>query len=78
MASTVRKILGLALPSILLAGLASFALIEAWVRFSWDDKRGTPGFYLSDPVLGQRLAPGYTRNRGLPQSGPGYDAARPS
>ncbi|MDO8680052.1 MAG: GDSL-type esterase/lipase family protein [Acidobacteriota bacterium] len=59
MASTVRKILVLALPSILLAGLASFALIEASVRFSWDDKRGTPGFYLSDPVRGQRLAAGY-------------------
>lgn len=34
-------------------------LIEAWVRVRWDSKRGTPGFFLSDPVRGNRLAPGY-------------------
>jgi hypothetical protein len=59
MASTIRKLLFLALPSILVSGLASLLLIEAWVRISWDDKRGTPGFYESDPVRGQRLASGY-------------------
>ncbi len=60
MSSTVRKLFLLAVPSILLAGLASLVLIEAWVRLSWDDKRGTPGFYVSDPVRGQRLAAGYS------------------
>jgi lysophospholipase L1-like esterase len=36
------------------------AAIEGWVRWRWDEKRGTPGFYVSDPVLGQRLTPGYS------------------
>lgn len=59
MSPTVRKLLLVALPSLLAAGLVSLALIELWVRFSWDDKRGTPGFYVSDPQRGQRLSPGY-------------------
>ena len=33
--------------------------IESWVRLSWDETRGMPGFYVSDPVLGIRLNPGY-------------------
>jgi lysophospholipase L1-like esterase len=33
--------------------------VEVWVRVRWDERRGTPGFYVSDPVLGQRLTPGY-------------------
>lgn len=35
------------------------AAVEGWVRAQWDDMRGRPGFYLSDPELGQRLASGY-------------------
>src|SRR5688572_31304238 len=34
-------------------------LIEVWVRLRWDDTKGTPGFFLTDAVRGQRLAPGY-------------------
>jgi hypothetical protein len=34
-------------------------MVEVWVRLSWDDRRGRPGFYVSDAVLGQRLAPNY-------------------
>ena len=30
------------------------------MRVRWDPKRGTPGFFISDPVRGQRLAPGTT------------------
>jgi GDSL-like Lipase/Acylhydrolase family len=41
------------------AFVAAMAAVEVWVRLSWDEKRGLPGFYLSDPVLGQRLAPNY-------------------
>ena len=59
MPSTARKLLLVALPSLLIAAVAALALIEVWVRISWDDKRGTPGFYMSDPRLGQRLSPGY-------------------
>ena len=40
------------------AGVSVIA-IEIWVRSAWDDSRGRPGFFLSDPVRGQRLAPNY-------------------
>jgi hypothetical protein len=39
--------------------LIAVVAIEVWVRVSWDERRGTPGFFLSDATLGQRLAPGY-------------------
>lgn len=39
--------------------LVSMVAIEIWVRTAWDDSRGRPGFFLSDPVLGQRLAANY-------------------
>ncbi|HJU41686.1 MAG TPA: GDSL-type esterase/lipase family protein [Vicinamibacterales bacterium] len=43
----------------LAAALICMAAIEIWVRIAWDDSRGRPGFFLSDPVLGQRLAANY-------------------
>ena len=42
------------------AVVVAMTVVEIWVRLRWDEKRGMPGFYLSDPVLGQRLAPNYT------------------
>lgn len=39
--------------------VVAMVLIEAWVRLRWDDTKGTPGFFLTDAVRGQRLAPGY-------------------
>lgn len=54
-----RKLLMLTAPAIAIGVLMSMVLVEVWVRMRWDDRRGTPGFYLSDPVLGQRLSPGY-------------------
>lgn len=39
--------------------LVAAAAVEVWVRGRWDERRGRPGFFLSDPVRGQRLAPGY-------------------
>jgi hypothetical protein len=53
-----RKILA-ALIATAVAGVASMVAIEVWVRLSWDDSRGRPGFFLSDPVRGQRLAADY-------------------
>ena len=47
------------IPALLIATLVAMAAVEAWVRWTWDERRGSPGFYVSDPVLGQRLAPGY-------------------
>ncbi len=41
------------------AGVLSLVAIEVWVRSAWDDSRGRPGFFLSDPVRGQRLAANY-------------------
>lgn len=35
------------------------ALAEVWVRLSWDERRGQPGFYAADPIRGQRLRAGY-------------------
>jgi hypothetical protein len=33
--------------------------VEAYVRASWDERKGTPGLFVSDPILGQRLATNY-------------------
>ncbi|HYE87123.1 MAG TPA: GDSL-type esterase/lipase family protein [Vicinamibacterales bacterium] len=55
----MRRVVVITIPALLIATIAAMLLIEAWVRWRWDDRRGTPGFYLSDPELGQRLAPGY-------------------
>ena len=43
----------------MVAAVISVVAIEIWVRASWDEKRGRPGFFVSDAVLGQRLAPRY-------------------
>jgi hypothetical protein len=48
------------LPATVLSGVLVACLIEAWVRLTWDPHMGTPGLFISDPVRGQRLAPGYT------------------
>ncbi len=36
------------------------AAVEVWVRARWEPRKGRPGFFLSDPARGQRLAPNYT------------------
>jgi len=53
-----RRLFAIAVSSAIAIGLAVIG-VEAWVRLTWDEQRGRPGFYLSDPELGQRLAPGY-------------------
>lgn len=42
-----------------IAAVVSAIAIEIWVRSAWDDSRGKPGFFLSDPVRGQRLGSNY-------------------
>lgn len=54
-----RKFAMVTVPAIVLALIVSMLAVEVWVRWSWDEHRGRPGFYISDPQLGQRLAPGY-------------------
>jgi hypothetical protein len=60
MPRAARKLLLLSLPASIAAMVVAAAGIEIWVRFSWDERRGTPGFFLSDAARGQRLAAGYT------------------
>jgi hypothetical protein len=48
-----------ALVATLTAALVCAGAVEVWVRARWDERSGTPGFYVSDAALGQRLRPGY-------------------
>jgi lysophospholipase L1-like esterase len=59
MTPAVRKLFVVTVPALLVSVVLSMIGIELWVRWRWDDRRGTPGFYISDPVVGQRLTPGY-------------------
>ena len=59
MAGKVRRLLLLALPSAVITTLVGASAVELWVRSTWDARKGRPGFFLSDPVRGQRLAAGY-------------------
>jgi hypothetical protein len=54
-----RKLLRITVPALAVAGLVLAAGVEAWVRATWDPRQGRPGFFLSDPIRGQRLAAGY-------------------
>jgi GDSL-like Lipase/Acylhydrolase family len=56
----LRKLIAITLPAALLATLVLAAAVEVWVRATWEPRKGTPGFFLSDPVRSQRLAPDYT------------------
>ena len=59
MAGRIRRLLVIALPSAVITALVAACAVELWVRSTWDDRKGRPGFFLSDPVRGQRLAAGY-------------------
>jgi hypothetical protein len=54
-----RKLLILGLPAAVVATVFAMAAVEMWVRVQWDDRQGTPGFYITDASLGTRLSPGY-------------------
>jgi hypothetical protein len=58
--TALRKLLTVAVPAALVACLIAAAAVEIWVRATWDEKKGTPGFFVNDPVRGQRLAANYT------------------
>ena len=57
--SSRKKFLAITLPAVFVAVLLAACAIELWVRATWDPRQGRPGFFLSDAVRGQRLAPGY-------------------
>lgn len=54
------RLLAVSVPACLIATFVLAGAVEAWTRARWDARRGTPGFFLPDPVRGQRLAAGYT------------------
>ncbi|HMF94622.1 MAG TPA: GDSL-type esterase/lipase family protein [Vicinamibacterales bacterium] len=54
-----RKLFTVSVPAALIAAVFAQTAIELWVRARWDPRRGRPGFFLSDPVRGQRLAANY-------------------
>jgi GDSL-like Lipase/Acylhydrolase family len=53
-------LMAVSIPSALVAALVIAAGVEVWTRLRWNPLKGTPGFFLSDPVRRQRLAPGYS------------------
>jgi GDSL-like lipase/acylhydrolase family protein len=53
------KFLALTVPALVVCGVFLAAVIETWVRATWDPRRGSPGLFVSDPVRGQRLAADY-------------------
>lgn len=55
----LKKLLWVTVPVSSVAVVAGAILVEVWVRLRWDDRRGTPSFYISDSLLGDRLNPGY-------------------
>jgi hypothetical protein len=59
MSRTVRRIVFLVIPAVSIAVVIAALAIEVWVRVTWDERRGAPGFFLSDATRGQRLAAGY-------------------
>jgi hypothetical protein len=56
----MRKLLTITLPAAIVTAVVLAVAVEAWVRVTWNPKRGTPGLFLVDPVRGQRFAPNYT------------------
>jgi hypothetical protein len=58
--SRFRKLIVIALPATIGALVIAALATEVFVRLAWDESRGTPGFFVSDPARGQRLAANYT------------------
>jgi len=54
-----RKLVTVSLPAFLASIVVVVVAIEGWVRATWEPRKGRPGFFLSDAIRGQRLAPNY-------------------
>ena len=54
------KLLAISLPAAAIGCVLLAVGVEIWTRWHWNERKGVPGFFLSDPVRIQRLAPGYT------------------
>jgi hypothetical protein len=56
----IKKLLFVTVPALLVVVAVVAGAVEVWVRASWDARKGVPGFFVSDPVRGQRLAANYS------------------
>jgi len=56
----LAKVFAISIPAGIIALAMVAVVVEGWTRLTWDPLKGTPGFFLSDPVRVQRLAPGYS------------------
>jgi GDSL-like lipase/acylhydrolase family protein len=54
------KLLAISVPAAAVGCLLLAVGVEIWTRWQWNERKGVPGFFLSDPGRIQRLAPGYT------------------
>ena len=54
------KLLAVSVPAAAVGCLLLAVGVEISTRWQWNERRGVPGFFLSDPGRIQRLAPGYT------------------
>jgi GDSL-like Lipase/Acylhydrolase family len=59
-APRIRPHIAVAAAAVCAAVLVSTVAMEAWVRATWDVRRGAPGFYVPDPTRGQRLSENYS------------------
>jgi hypothetical protein len=55
----LAKFFVISVPAGIITLVAMAGVVELWTRLTWDPVKGTPGFFLSDPLRIQRLAPGY-------------------
>jgi GDSL-like Lipase/Acylhydrolase family len=55
----VRKFVVITVPAVVFAGVVLAVGVEVWTRARWDDRKGTPGFFVSHPVRVQQLSEGY-------------------
>lgn len=60
MTRAVVKLFAVTIPAVVVASLVFAGAVEAWARLRSDARRGTPGFFLSDPLRRERLAPNYS------------------
>ncbi|MDA2917121.1 hypothetical protein MYX64_09830 [Nitrospinae bacterium AH_259_B05_G02_I21] len=56
----LTKFIKISLPTIVVTLFLLVLAIEVWVRFSWDPKRGSPGFYIASFSRLEQLAPNYS------------------
>src|SRR5438045_2276978 len=57
--NSVRKLVAITFPAFAIAAFLLVCGVEVWTRVRWDDRKGTPGFFVSHPVRIQQLGADY-------------------